>query len=39
MDIQNLFDNFFPLEDENSFSDYSILNNNPQSIISLDEFT
>ena len=38
MDIQNLFENFFPLEDENSFSDYSILNNNPQSIISLDEF-
>ena len=39
MNIQNLFENnFFPLDEENSFLDYSFVYNNPQSIISLDEF-
>jgi hypothetical protein len=39
MNISNLFENsFLSLDEENSFSDYSFINNNINSIFSLNEF-
>ena len=38
MNLIGTFENSIPFEEENSFSDYSIINNNQHNIILLDEF-